>query len=67
MDRITYKPHPYQQTAIQYVMDHPRCLLSLDMGLGKTSIMLYAIRELLNEYAVNRGLVIAPLYVATDT
>lgn len=67
MSRITYKPHPYQQTAIQYVMDHPRCLLSLDMGLGKTSIMLYAIRELLNEYAVNRVLVIAPLYVATDT
>lgn len=67
MSRIVYKPHPYQQTAIQYVMDHPRCLLSLDMGLGKTSIMLYAIRELLNEYAVNRVLVIAPLYVATDT
>lgn len=67
MTRISYKPHPYQQDAIRYVLDHPRCLLSLDMGLGKTSIMLYAIRELLREYSVNRVLVIAPLYVATDT
>ena len=67
-DSVTvYRPHPYQETAIQFVLDHPRCLLSLDMGLGKTSIVLYAVRILLCEYAVTRVLVIAPLYVASDT
>ena len=67
-DSVTvYRPHPYQETAIQFVLDHPRCLLSLDMGLGKTSIVLYAVRILLCEYAVTRVLVVAPLYVASDT
>lgn len=64
---VIYRPHPYQQDAIQFVLDHPRCMLSLDMGLGKTSIVLYAVRILLCEYAVTRVLVIAPLYVASDT
>lgn len=31
---MRYLPHQYQQAAIQFELDHPRCLLSLDMGLG---------------------------------
>ena len=37
------------------------------MGLGKTSITLYAIKDLIDEFSVNRILIIAPLYVAKDT
>ena len=62
-----YQPHPYQQRAIDYVLDHPSCLLSLDMGLGKTSIVLSAISQLLSTCQISRVLIIAPLYVAKDT
>lgn len=64
---IHYSPYPYQQKAIEFIETHPKCLLSLGMGLGKTSITLYAIRNLLNDFAINRVLIIAPLYVAKDT
>lgn len=62
-----FVPHEYQQKAIRFVTDHSRCLLCLDMGLGKTAITLYAIRQLLDEFAVSRVLIIAPKFVAMDT
>ena len=31
---MRYIPHEYQQKAIDFLMDHPRALLCLDMGLG---------------------------------
>ena len=64
---MRYVPHEYQKRAIQFALNHPRCMLSLDMGLGKTSITLAVIARLLDEFAVNRVLIIAPLYVASDT
>ena len=60
--------HDYQRAAIDYVVEHPRCALFLDMGLGKTVITLSAIQDLaLNRFEVSRVLVIAPLRVARDT
>ena len=68
-DSVTvYRPHPYQEPAIQFVLDHPRCILSLDMGLGKTVITLTALEELvLDRFDVSRILVIAPKRVAEST
>lgn len=65
--RQVYTPHSYQRNAIDYVMSHPRCLLAMDMGLGKTSVVLYSIRQLIRSFSISRVLIIAPLYVASST
>ena len=44
---MKYVPHPYQETARDWIMEHERCGLFLDMGLGKTVITLTAIRQLM--------------------
>lgn len=65
---MKYEPHSYQQYAAQYIENHPICAVLLDMGLGKTSITLTAINNLLFDYFdVHRILVIAPLRVARNT
>lgn len=62
---MEYKPHPYQQQAENWVMEHPACGLLLEMGLGKTIVTLTAIKRLIYErMEVDRVLVIAPLRVA---
>lgn len=64
---VRYVPHEYQRRAIEFAVNHPKCMLALDMGLGKTSITLAAICRLFDDFAINRVLIIAPLYVASDT
>ena len=64
---MIFKPHEYQERAIQKVIDQERVGLFLDMGLGKTVITLTAVRELIDDFAVTRVLVIAPKRVAEDT
>ena len=65
---MKYKPHSYQEYAIRYIETHPISALLIDMGLGKTSITLTAIRNLLfDSFAVCKVLVIAPLRVAKNT
>ena len=65
---MRYKPHDYQAYAIEYIESHPIATVFLDMGLGKTSITLTAISNLLfDSFEVHRILVIAPLRVARDT
>lgn len=65
---MIYKPHDYQQFAIDYILSHPVAALILDMGLGKTSITLTAIEKLLyDNFEVNKVLVVAPLRVARNT
>ena len=65
---MKYKAHEYQEYATQFVLDHPACGLILDLGLGKTVIVLTALRDLLlDRFEVGRVLVIAPLRVARDT
>jgi len=63
---VEYKPHTYQRQAIEFIETHNRSLLALEMGLGKTSITLAAICDLLDDWAFNRVLIIAPKYVAQD-
>ena len=65
---MKYEPHEYQKYAIDYIETHPFAAVLLDMGLGKTSITLTAIGDLLfDSFEVHRVLVIAPLRVARDT
>ena len=65
---MKYKPHNYQAYAIDYIETHPVASIFLDMGLGKTSITLTAISNLLfDSFEVHKVLVIAPLRVARDT
>ena len=65
---MRYEPHEYQRFAINYIEEHPFAAVLLDMGLGKTSITLTAIADLLfDSFEVHKVLVIAPLRVARDT
>jgi len=65
---MIFKPHTYQQFAIQRILEQPAVALFLDMGMGKTVCALTAAAELLHDrFEVSRVLVIAPLRVAEDT
>lgn len=62
---MIFKPHDYQQYAIQFIVDHAEAGLLLDMGLGKTVITLTAINRMMREdFTVGRVLIVAPLRVA---
>lgn len=58
--------HLYQQTAIYAVLRNPNYALFLDMGLGKTIVMLVAIKELIDSGQIKNALVIAPKTVAEN-
>ena len=65
---MKFIPHDYQKYAIDYIENHPIAAILLDMGLGKTSITLTAIDDLLfDSFEAHRILVVAPLRVARDT
>lgn len=65
---MKYNPHDYQRYAAEFIITHPISALLLDMGLGKTSITLTAINDLLfDSFEVHKVLVVAPLRVARDT
>ena len=65
---MRYSPHDYQLYAIRYIEEHPIAAVLLDMGLGKTSITLTALADLLfDSFEVHKVLVIAPLRVARTT
>ena len=64
---MQYKPYEYQRTAMQWILDHKRCGLFLDMGLGKSVITLTAVQELIDDCEVSRVLVVAPKKVAETT
>lgn len=64
---MQYKPHDYQKYAISYIESHPVSAILLDMGLGKTSIALTAINNLLfDSFDAHKVLVVGPLRVARD-
>ena len=65
---MIYVPHDYQKYAIEFIENKQTSALLLDMGLGKTSITLTAINNLLfDSFEVHKVLVVAPLRVARDT
>ena len=65
---MKYEPHDYQQYAISYIETHPVAAVLLDMGLGKTSITLTALGDLLfDSFEVHKVIVIGPLRVSRHT
>lgn len=65
---MKFIPHDYQRYAAEFIITHPISALLLDMGLGKTSITLTAINDLLfDSFEIHNVLVVAPLRVARDT
>ena len=65
---MKFKPHEYQKTSYNHIIDHSASGLFLDMGMGKTVTTLTAVDDLMHDYLeVSKVLVIAPLRVAEDT
>ena len=63
-----FTPHPYQQAAIDAILDKPSVALWMEMGLGKTVVTLTAIDTLIYDAAeIRRVLVVAPKKVAEAT
>ena len=58
--------HDYQPQSIDFGKEKKRCALWLPMGAGKTSSSLTLISDLIDEFAISKTLVIAPLRVANS-
>jgi superfamily II DNA or RNA helicase len=56
--------HSYQQRALAFIKDKRKCALFLDMGLGKSVIALTAASDMLDDFLINKVLVVAPLRVS---
>ena len=62
---MKYTPRPYQKIAGDFIAEHKRCALFMDMGLGKTAVSLTYLKEqILDEFSINKALIIGPLRVA---
>ena len=59
--------HSYQRDAVQYLLDNPKAMLVLSMGLGKTVVTLTALQQLLDNYEATKVLIVAPKRVAINT
>ena len=63
---MKYEPHDYQVYASEYIKEHDAAAVFLECGLGKTSITLTAIHDLMfDRFEIRKVLVIAPIRVAT--
>lgn len=58
--------HDYQRKAVEYIKSKRRCMLALEMGLGKSISTLTAISDLSDSFKIHKTLVIAPLRVANS-
>ena len=65
---MKYEPHEYQRYAIHFIEEHPVSAIFLNCGMGKTSIALSAINDLLfDSFEIHKVLIIGPLRVSRDT
>ena len=63
---MRYSPHEYQRYATEYIETHPVAAVFLACGLGKTSITLTAVNDLMfDSFEIHRALVVAPIRVAS--
>ena len=62
---MEYVAHEYQKKCMEFIITHPVSMIWLSCGMGKTSLTLSALEELLFDYfVVNKVLVICPIRVA---
>ena len=65
---MEFRPHEYQKYAIDYIETHPVSAILLGCGLGKTSIALTAIDDMLHDsFEIRKVLVVAPIRVCTNS
>ena len=65
---MEFRPHKYQKYAIDYIETHPVSAILLGCGLGKTSIALTAIDDMLHDsFEIRKVLVVAPIRVCTNS
>jgi SNF2 family DNA or RNA helicase len=65
---MKFIPHNYQAYAIYYIQSHPISAILLGCGLGKTSIALTAIDEMLHDsFEIRKVLVVAPIRVCLNS
>lgn len=62
-----WRPHAYQKRAVKFLLEHACAALLLDPGLGKTSIVLAALKMLIKARVVKKVLLVAPLRVCLST
>ena len=58
--------HKYQERAVDFILKQERCMLALEMGLGKSVSTLTAICDMLDTFTASKVLVVAPLRVANS-
>jgi len=58
--------HEYQNRGVEFIKSEGRVFLMLAMGMGKSSITLTAVSDLLDSFSVNKVLIVAPLRVANS-
>lgn len=65
---MQYNPHEYQKYAIDFIETHPQAAVLLECGLGKTSITLTALNDMLfDSFDVHKVLIIAPIRVCKNS
>lgn len=65
---MQYKPHDYQLFAIHFIETHPEAAVLLECGLGKTSITLTALNDMMfDRFEVHKVLIIAPIRVCRNS
>ena len=65
---MKYKPHDYQKYAIDFIETHPQAAVLLGCGLGKTSITLPALNDLMfDRFEIRKVLIIAPIRVCRNS
>lgn len=64
---MIYKPWPYQRRMRRFLLEHPRAIEFIDMGMGKTVVMLTAISDLVAGLEIRSALVVAPINVVENT
>lgn len=65
---MQYKPHDYQKFAVDFIETHPQAAVLLECGLGKTSITLTALNDMMfDRFEVRKPLIIAPIRVCRNS
>ena len=65
---MKYNPHDYQKYAIDFIETHSQAAVLLGCGLGKTSITLTALNNLMfDRFEIRKVLIIAPIRVCRNS
>jgi SNF2 family DNA or RNA helicase len=60
---VPWTPHPYQKKGVKFLIERDAAALFLDPGLGKTSIVLAALKILKKKGFIRKTWIVAPLRV----